>query len=324
MRVTQKSINRNYLKGVNRNLLAYTQSTHKMNTGRKFSKVSDDISAAARAFKIRTALSRNEQYVENIENIKASVNVAEDLALKINDWVKTVDERLVQANGPACGEDERKIIAQEVRNLKENIMQAINGSSTGTFVFGGSKNEAPFKYDNGKLVFRDGTEVDSATSDSDFDDRDVYMDIGFGLTFNGDELDTTSVVKSSTSALDLLGYGTADNGLPNNLITLFDKIATDLENNDSAALTEDLGHIQNRHAEYLVQLTNIGNRSSFLDENLDRIENEITGLKTRQDDLEAVDIEEELIYNNTYYSAYQISLQLGSKVMPMSIFNFMR
>lgn len=337
MRVTQKAINRNYLKGVNRNLLDYTNSTHKMNTGRKFSKVSDDVSSAARAFKVRTALSRNEQYIENIDNIAATVNVAEDLSRNINDWVKTLEERLVQATGPAVSEDEKKIIGQEVMNLKENIIQAINGSSTGTYIFGGSENQAPFKFVDvpdpndptktiKELQFRDGTPVDSATSKSDFDDKDVFMDIGFGLAFDKDgNLDTTSVVKSSTSGIDLLGFGMADNGLPNNLISFFDKVANDLMNGASNdELLKDLGHTQDRHAQYLIQITDIGNRSTFLNENKERIENEITGLKERQTDLEAVKVEEELIYNNTYYSAYQISLQLGSKIMPMSIFNFMR
>lgn len=330
MRVTQKAVNRTYLKGVNRNLLAYTQSTHKMNTGRQFSKVSEDVSGTARAFRVRSQLRRSEQYLENIENIQATCDTAEDIARNINDWVKTVRERLVEANGAGKGADEKAIIGEEVANLANSIFQAINSQSIGTYVFGGSKNEAPYYYnDNGDLMFRGGTKVDSPSVErSDFDDTDVFMDIGFGLNFFEDgSLDTSSVVKTSNSALDLLGYGTTDiDGvdMPNNILSLFNKIADDLKNDaDYETISANLKQIENVQSKLLIQITSIGNRSQFLEENKTRIEDEVMRLSERQNDLEAVDVAEELIANNTFYAAYQVSLQLGEKIMPMSIFNFM-
>lgn len=329
MRVTQKAVNRNYLKGVNRNLLDYTNSTQKMNTGRKFSKVSENVGGAARAFRVRSQLQRDEQYLENIENIQAKCDSAEDIARNINEWITTVQERITEANGAGKDADEKKIIGEEVKNLTNSVFQAINTASIGTYIFGGSKNEAPFRYNaNGKLEFRDGILVDEATTGTVFDDYDVFMDIGFGLSFDADgKLDTSSVVKSSNSALDLLGYGsTVVDGqtLPNNIISLFNKISDDLMNNaDMDTLGADLKHLQARQAEFLTQITSIGNRSTFLEESKTRLENEVLSLQERQNDLEAVKVEEELVYNNTYYMAYQVSLQLGSKIMPMSLFNFM-
>lgn len=329
MRVTQKAVNRTYLKNVNRNLFSYTESTERMNSGRKFSKVSEDVSSTARAFRVRSQLARDEQYLENIENVQKTCDSAEDIARNINDWLTTVKERIVQANGAGKGADEKAIIGEEIANLSNSVLQAINTNTIGTYVFGGSRNEAPFNLNaNGELVFRDGTLVDKATSRAEFNDTDVFMDIGFGLNFLDDgSLDTSSVVKTSNSALELLGYGSTNvDGyeLPNNIISMFNKVAEDLKGNAGYdVLAADLKHLTNLQSDLLIQITSIGNRSAFLEENKTRIEDEVIRLQERQTDLEATKVEDELIANRTFYTAYQVSLQLGEKIMPLSIFNFM-
>jgi hypothetical protein len=47
-------------------------------------------------------------------------------------------------------------------------------------------------------------------------------------------------------------------------------------------------------------------------------------LTEMQSKLEAVDIEYELIQNKSLELTWQVSLQLGTKVLPMSIFDFIR
>lgn len=326
MRVTQKAVNRTYLYGVNRNLSDYQASTNRMNTGRKFSKISENVTSGARALKVRTSLARNTQYIENIENTADKIEQAEDLMMNMSDWMQTVNERLIQANGPAIGPDEKKIIAQEIRGYMDDILQAINTKSTDEYVFGGNDNSQPISIENGKVLFR-GVDVDSSANRDDFNDKNVYVDVGFGLKFDEHgNLDETSVVQASTSALDVLGFGTSEvdgTTMSNNILSVLNQVADKL---DSGANMEEIvpyqKQISNIYNKFLIQVTEVGNRSKFLEDNKGRIESEITGLKTRQTDLEAVKYEEEIIYNNTYYMAYQASLQLGSKILPQSLFNF--
>ena len=74
----------------------------------------------------------------------------------------------------------------------------------------------------------------------------------------------------------------------------------------------------------LVQVTDIGTRYAYLENSINRLENEKLNLTVQQNHLESIDYEEEKITNKSYDMAYQISLQLGSKVLPLSIFDFMR
>ena len=47
-------------------------------------------------------------------------------------------------------------------------------------------------------------------------------------------------------------------------------------------------------------------------------------LKERQKDLEAVDLAGESINNKAYEAAWMVTLQLGSSLIPPSIFDFMK
>ncbi|MBR3839568.1 MAG: hypothetical protein IKM20_00345 [Erysipelotrichales bacterium] len=323
-RVTQKAINRTYLSGYNKNLSAYNTSINKMNTGRSFLKVSENVSGAARTYKVRKALSRDEQYIENIEDLSDRIESAEDGLRDINEYIQTVQERLVQAQGTAS-EEEYKVLAREIDDLVNNCMQAINNSNTGVYVFATNVNEPPFTLsEKGELFFRDGTNVNEITDRLDHE-TDVYADIGAGMTFEGDELNTASVTANSVSALECLGYGTTNvdgTTYSNNVISLLQQVADTIRTGDREAMGKIEGFLDKRYKDFVVNLTNVGNTSKFLDDCKSRIENEVAALTERQNDLEAVDYAEEAIVSQTYYMAYQISIQMGSKILPKSIFSF--
>ena len=328
-RVTQKAVNRTYQYGYSQNLSAYNKSINKMNTGRSFSKVSENVTSAARAYKVRKALSRDNQYIENIEDLADRVEAVEDNLTSINSWIQTVKDRIVQARGTTT-QDEYEVIASEIENLADNVIQAINRENTGRFVFGGNENKAPFtvKVENGKHVvyFKDtGKEVSKIDKRSDVE-TDVYADIGAGMSFDANgNLDISSVAKITYSGLECLGYGQEEyegKKFDKNIISLFYDIADTIRSGDRDAMAKCEGFLNKRYNEYVVNLTNIGVTSNFLEQSKTNIEKEIDALTERQNNLEAVDYAEEAITSQTFYMAYQVSIQMGSKILPNSIFSF--
>ena len=77
MRITNNYMTRKYLNNLNNSLSLYNESENKLTTGRKISKMSDDVSAGTRALGVRTQSYKNEQIRENIEKAGESLNVAE-------------------------------------------------------------------------------------------------------------------------------------------------------------------------------------------------------------------------------------------------------
>lgn len=334
-RITQRAVNRTYKNAYSKNLEAYTGSMTKIETGRSFSKVSENVAGAARAYKIRKAMSRDNQYLANIADVQDKYESAEDSLKCVNDYLQTAQDRLVQAQGTTT-EDEWNTIATEIEALAQSVLQSVNNETSGVYVFGGNKNEAPFAWDpqTKKLTWRStGVEINDisdrlgSVNGVAIEDEDVYADIGIGMIVNYDAdgnpvVDATSTIKQSYSALDALGYGKSAEGYSNNVITLLYDVANTIRTGDRDAMASIEGFLQKRYKESVVNLTEIGATTRYLDDCTTRMNSEIDTLKNRQNEVEAVDYASEIIDEQTFYNAYQITLQMGSSILPTSIFQY--
>lgn len=82
----------------------------------------------------------------------------------------------------------------------------------------------------------------------------------------------------------------------------------------------DRANIANSHV--LMQITTLGTKQNSMDFYLDRITDYEFNLKERQNLVEGTDMEEEIMNYDALNAAYQAALQLGSRVIPRSIFDF--
>lgn len=344
MRVTQSSLSRNYIRNLNRNLSDLASSNTRLSTQRRFTRVSENTADAARAFTIREQLYKNEQFLVNIRDAEGELSSTESNLMSINSILQSVEERLVQSLNGTLSTEDREIMAREVDNLKAQILQIGNAKYGSKYLFGGSNNNtAPFSVDAGDALLFNGVKAEDivldpetgkpsiANSDGTFkavsENADVYIDIGLGLTMKRQDIDSKTALKISTSGIDVLGFGRTEiNGteMPNNIYSLLDKIAADLRSNDTTLLGDDLTHLQNKSKALLINITDIGNREAFLSRSADKIETDILNLKKTQNALEGIKLEEEITTNKSFEMAWMVTLQLGSKIIPPSIFDFMR
>ena len=151
-----------------------------------------------------------------------------------------------------------------------------------------------------------------------------FIDIGLGLQFNGLDVKVSSVVRRDTSPLEILGYGLDAQGKPNNLVRVLQELSEGLRNNDLSNFDDLHRKVGTAHDRLLVALTDLGARNAYLDSTKQRMEIDQLQFTEMQNKLEAVDLEFEMIQNKSLELTWQVSLQLGSKVLPMSIFDFIR
>jgi len=322
MRITQKNLTRAYLSGLNRNMSQLSKSNQRLSTGKRINKVSDQVTDAQKALKVRNQIRNNEQFVRNIQSIQNEISAQESSAMQMNAILIDVKELLVKAGSGINSESDKVIIANEISQLNKSILQLVNVKSSDRYTFAGLNNEAPIQVDvNGKVLFN-GVDVDDI-HELDLKDDSIFIDIGIGMKFES-KIDQSSVVQLNTSAIHLLGYGKNVNGTPNNLVSLLNKVVSDLKTGDVSQLSEYQKQLSESVDRVLIQVTDIGTRYAYLENSISRLENEKLNLTAQQNNLESIDYEEETILNKSYDMAYQISLQLGSKVLPLSIFDFMR
>lgn len=323
MRITDNMLLANYNTNLQRNISNLAASNMRLASERSFNHVSEDTSSAARAFVIRDQLARTEEHIRTIDNASGELTSAEGNIMVIQSIATSAYETATSAGGPKEQKD-FEILAEQINGQKNEMLQTMNATYANKYLFSGSGSEAPFSVSaDGKLLFN-GTPVDTATSAGDFkNNEDVYLDIGFGI--NGQTgTGAKTGIKISTSGVDVLGYGTDGDGNPNNVYSLMDKLENQLRagDKDGAIATAEL--LKDKASSISNSITEIGTREKLLERTKDRLETNQINLKESQQNLEGVKLEQEATENKNYEMAWMVTLQLGSNIIPASIFDFMK
>ncbi|WP_294148254.1 FgL, flagellar protein [uncultured Clostridium sp.] len=323
MRITDNMLLANYNTNLQRNISNLAASNMRLASERSFNHVSEDTSSAARAFVIRDQLARTEEHIRTIDNASGELTSAEGNIMVIQSIATSAYETATSAGGPKDQKD-FEILAEQINGQKNEMLQTMNATYANKYLFSGSGSEAPFTISaDGKLLFN-GTPVDTATSAGDFkNNEDVYLDIGFGI--NGQTgTGAKTGIKISTSGVDVLGYGTDGDGNPNNVYSLMDKLENQLRagDKDGAIATAEL--LKDKASSISNSITEIGTREKLLERTKDRLETNQINLKESQQSLEGVKLEQEATENKNYEMAWMVTLQLGSNIIPASIFDFMK
>lgn len=156
-----------------------------------------------------------------------------------------------------------------------------------------------------------------------------YLDVGIGHTFKQNaegkfSINPETVHQFTYSGIEVFGAGRSENGMANNVYTFLGEIVDSMNNNDMDLLGEQLNHIKDVRENLLTSITEIGVRTNFLDNMEDIHKNDLLNFQTRQKDVEAVDLPQEAMNNKNHEMAWMVTLQMGSKILPSSLFDFLR
>ena len=326
MRVTQNQMTRMYLKNSNSALNNMNKINNRVLTQRKFTRASEDSVGAAKALIIRRNLEKNEMYSDNIATAEGIFSTAEKSLLSISSVSTTISDSIIQGANGTNGQDGKKIVANQIRNMAKEMTTQINTEYADRKLFGGSNNSSvPFAYDQAtKTLTYNGVDINSANL-SDFPkSAEISLDVGLGLQFDADgNVDKQTVMNIALNGADILGYGTDADGDPKNLIALAYKAADALDAGDSGEALGILEKLNASKSKFMNSITDLGNQQQSIDYAKARVENDDFSLKSAQQSVEGVDLTEEISNLKTAEMAYNATLSMGSKLIPLSIFDYM-
>jgi flagellar hook-associated protein 3 FlgL len=331
------------------NLNSLSSDLDKLNTqvatGRKYSRTSEDVSSAVRGYQIRRNLSKIEGYQDNIKHADDFLTNSETTLGQMESSLAEATDKILQGMNGTQSEGDRKIIATELRTIQDQLLETLNTSTSGTYLFGGSNNEKPFAVVAGKLQYNgknlddlnDGptatvTEkelVDSLKKDS------LYVDIGLGVSFDEStgEVDRNTVFNYSTAGVNFVGYGTNSTAIPseppisNNLYDLLGRIATEFEKSDVNYSVDKVDSLYGMFKENSLKTyqttTEIGAKTQYLEFMTSRYETQNFNLEERQTQVEGVDAAYTYIAFQSQKVAYSAALQMGQSVVQQSVFDYM-
>ena len=362
MRVADRMTARNYLKYLHGARSDYADTLSRINSGKRFTKLSDDVSSGTRVLTTRTEMYKTQKQLSNIKSINEELTVTESCMQSISDIIADVHKLVVRAKNDPTSTGGRKAIAQELRGLRDEVLQFCNTQYGKRYIFGGTNmSTAPFTLDENDRILYNGIPMDEVQKDpttgeffymkpsavqpdpndpnlpADPDDpiyqptkvtipmdEDVYMDIGLGFKMKASEVQDTTAFKISYSGLDFLGYGKDDDGTSNNVYNIIHDIMANIENYSMEELEEVDDRLTELSDKFRANLTDIGSKTNYLDTMQGRLEKTADNQKIRIQNLMGIDDAEEATNQSMNDYVLKAVLQMGSRVLPVSLMDYLR
>ena len=186
MRVTNRMLINNMINNIGGNLRRMEKYQNRLSTGKKINVPSDDPVVAARALKLRTDVSRLEQYDRNVKDALSWMEITESSLANITDILHRARVLAVQgANGTTTPEDTQKI-EEEVKQLKHQLIQVANSTYSGRYIFSGFKTDQKLLNEDGSFAIEVINDVEKIVYEVDIGD-DIRINLTGGDVFNNGE-----------------------------------------------------------------------------------------------------------------------------------------
>ncbi|MGI8385395.1 flagellar hook-associated protein FlgL [Robertmurraya sp. P23] len=293
MRVTQGMLASNSLKNLSNSYKQMGKYQDQLSTGKKITKPSDDPVVAMKGMFYRSNLSEVEQYKRNLSEAYLWMENSEAGVEHVNEALQRVRELAVQGSNGTLSETDKQAVAEEIDQIKKDIMSVANTQIAGRYIFNGTNtSKAP--------VVDGGTGAPQAT----FNNKEYSIEVSRGVSLQaninpenvfGQKLfDTLQAVQET-----LNGTGTGDlNALLSDIDTQMDLLSS--ERSELGARYNRLEMIEGR----IDQQEVMANRILSDNEDAD-IERVITDLTTQE-------------------SVHRAALSVGARIIQPTLMDFLR
>ena len=292
MRITESMITRGLLVDVNDCRVKMNESQKSISTGKAIRKVSDDPARFTKASNLKEKYSRNEQYLQNIQEAIGWVDNTSTLLEDIYSLSLEAQEVVNTAANLTSDSNIRQNLASQVDSTLNEMLTLTNSKYLDKYVFGGNqtKGQTPFS------LTEDGAEY---TGNANRMYRKVADNAVLAINVSGErllEIDPFTPMIELKSALEQ-----NDTEKINELLDTINTLASQL-----SGLCSECGTIKNQ---------------LLLSQN--RLETANLNLETVLSNLEDADMATAITRYNTDELAYQSALQVISDVINNSLLNFL-
>ncbi len=307
MRVTNNMLINNMISNIGKNMSRMETYQKRLATGKKISVPSDDPIVAARALKLRTDVSQIEQYKRNVDDALSWLEITESALNNIGEILQRIRELAVQASNSTMTDDDTEKTAEEVAQLKDQLILISNSTYAGRYIFSGFKTDT-------KLINDDGA---------------------FAITVEDTESIIYEVGVSDSININVLGGqlfnngGEAVTGNKAYLIDIMDKFVAALKSGDKSAISNSEGDsiidkIDNQMNNLLAIRASVGARYNRLELTADRLDTNRLNFTKLMSENEDVDQAENIMLLKNEENIYRASLAGGSRIIQTSLVDFLR
>ncbi len=146
MRISTAGMHRTSINSILEQQSRMARTQEQVTTGKKFQSAAEDPIAAARVAVLDRAVAENEQFGRNSNILEARLNYEEQSLADVTSVLQYVRERALQGANSTLGADERRMLANDVRQQIQALVEIANrDDGNGEYLFAGtSTGAAPF------------------------------------------------------------------------------------------------------------------------------------------------------------------------------------
>ncbi len=303
MRVTNKMIATNTLYNLNRNLSRMEKRNNQISTGKRINRPSDDPISTAKALRLRADVSEIEQYTRNTEDALSWLNITESAVDNLEEIIHKARELAVRGATESFSEDDREVIADEIRQLRAQILNVGNSTYLGRHIFSGFQTDRP-------LFQQDGTyNIDTSAPET----KILRYQIGVG-----EEMDI------GVFGLNIFGGAGGAPGADSEIIEDFDDLIEALDDDETGDISAFIGDIDVHLDNVLSIRSEIGAKTNRLELIRNRLEENDIDFTDLLNKNENVDMAETFMNLKMEESIYRASLSAGAQILQPTLIDFIR
>lgn len=305
LRITQNSMNRTQMAGLNTSLGRLQQTQEQLTTGKRLNRPSDDPVGTVSALRFRAEQSQLAQFGNNINDGLDRLTAADDALTQTGKLTQRIRVQTLTALNGTQGPDERRAIAAEIRELRAGLLQQANSKYADQPLFGGTTPE-----DNA---------FDPATGEFQGNTLPVLRNISEAPGSAG---------QLNVGVDGMTAFGTAlfdpDGATPEAQAGDLEKLAVAIETGDAAGMNAGLQAVDTLR-------NNISNVQATVGTRVNRLQG-LVELNGRQDDasrialskVEDTDFQKAAMDLGVQSASYQAALAASAKVIQPSLMDFLR
>jgi len=297
-RVTQLSMSRTTMVGLQDNLNRLQRSQEQLSSGRRLNRPSDSPVDTVSAMQLRADKQRSEQYDRNIDDGLAWLGTADKALTVANERVTRVRQLVVSGLNATNGATERQALAAEVDQVRSGLISTANTQYLGKPVFAGTQSTS-YAFDpvTGAYAGNGGAVK-----------RAVSSDPGSG---------TVAVNVPGTDAFGSLLSDEASGGI-------LAGVSAALRSGNTAALSAALTALDASATTMSGAHSLVGARYNRLETVQAQATAHMDAVTTSLSDAENVDLAKAILDVQLQQTAYQASLGVAAKIIQPSLMDFLR
>ena len=272
---------------------------NQITTGRRINKMSDGPSDAVSSLARRASLSRAGQFERNIGEANDWLGLQDSALSSMTDKLSSVRTLLIQAQSAATqSPSSLTAIAAQINSLRDGLIGDANASRLGRPLFGGTT-AGPAAYDAAGTYLGDNGDVNIPVS-----------------------ANTTLKVNQTGPAV----FGTVNPADPTSgdVFQLLGSLVTAVQTGNTGAMSAGLAKIDTATDRIANAQVVVGARVNQLDSLKSANDSSKLSLQASISNLEDVDLASSIVTLKTREAGYQAALQATSRVVQMSLMDFLK